>query len=149
MAFTSCGFQYRIDETLPNLKDWYNRLPSLIHNNLSFYFSLYFEGSPPAEDPEGVMWWGRSPYISTFPCSHGKKIWRDGSRKFKNTRKKGTNQENSKKQDGKNGGKKKNRFLCTWRFPYLRVLHLWEMHSGPSCNPPSEEPTHMGTSPTT
>jgi hypothetical protein len=22
-----------------------------IHQNLSFYFSLYFEGSPPAEDP--------------------------------------------------------------------------------------------------
>ncbi len=37
-----------------------------------FCFSLYFEGSPPGEDPHGVLWWGRSCYISTFPCPHGK-----------------------------------------------------------------------------
>jgi len=28
-----------------------------------------------------------------------------------------------KKQEGKNGGKKKKRFPCTWRFPYSCVLH--------------------------
>jgi hypothetical protein len=28
------------------LFNWY-----ILHKNLSFYFSLYFEGSPPAEDP--------------------------------------------------------------------------------------------------
>jgi hypothetical protein len=68
------------------------------------------------------------------------------SGKFKNTRRKGTDQENPKKQEGKNGGKKKKRFLCTWRFPYSCVLH----QSGtPSCNSPSREPTHMGTSLTT
>ncbi len=33
----------------------------------------------------------------------------------------GTDQENSKKQ-GKNGGKKKERFLHSWRFPYSSVL---------------------------
>jgi hypothetical protein len=26
-------------------------VPFTFHKNLSFYFSLYFEGSPPAEDP--------------------------------------------------------------------------------------------------
>jgi hypothetical protein len=31
---------------------------------------LYFEGSPPAEDPHGVMWWGENLlyfYIPMFP----------------------------------------------------------------------------------
>jgi hypothetical protein len=36
---------------------------------------------------------------------------RDRSGKFKNTRRKGTDQENSKKQEGKSGGKKKKRSL--------------------------------------
>jgi hypothetical protein len=71
----------------------------------------------------------------------------------------GTDQENSKtqggkgqfkknqnKQEGKNGRKKKKRFLHTWRFPYSCFLH----HFGTSSyNPPSGEPTHMGTSPST
>jgi hypothetical protein len=39
--------------------------------------------------------------------------------KLKNTRRKGTDQENFKKQEGKNGGKKKKKFLHTLRFPYL------------------------------
>jgi len=42
---------------------------------------------------------------------------------LKNTRRKGTDQENSKKQDEKNGGKKKKRFLHSWRFSYSGVLH--------------------------
>jgi len=33
---------------------------SVVLKNVSFYFSSYFEGSPPAEDPYGVMWWRRS-----------------------------------------------------------------------------------------
>ncbi len=45
-------------------------IPLSICKNLSFYFSLHFEGFPPAEDPYGVMRWDRSCYISTFPCSH-------------------------------------------------------------------------------
>jgi hypothetical protein len=36
----------------------------------------------------------------------------------KNTRRKGANQENTKKQEGKNGGKQKKRFFCMRRFLY-------------------------------
>jgi len=36
---------------------------------------------------------------------------KDRAGKFKNTRRKGTDQENSKKREGKNGGKKKKRSL--------------------------------------
>jgi hypothetical protein len=66
-----------------------------LHKNLSFYFSMYFEGCPPAADLYGVMQWGgRSRYISMFPWwSHGKIFGQEGSRKFKNTRRKGTDQE--------------------------------------------------------
>jgi hypothetical protein len=39
-----------------------------------------------------------------FPCSHGKIFQWDESGKFENTRRKVTDQENSKKQEGKNGG---------------------------------------------
>jgi hypothetical protein len=39
--------------------------------NLSFYFSSYFEGSPPTGYPYGVMWWGgeipRYFYVPMFP----------------------------------------------------------------------------------
>ncbi len=35
-----------------------------------------------------------------------------------------------KKKEGKNGGKKKKRFLGTWSFPYLYVLHRLGTHSG-------------------
>jgi hypothetical protein len=35
-----------------------------------------------------------------------------------------------RKQEGKNGGKKKKRFLGTWRFPYLCVLHRLGTLSG-------------------
>ncbi len=62
--------------------------PFWLHKNLFFNFSLYFEGSPPAEDHQGVMQWGRSCYISMFPCSHG-------------TIFDGTDQENSKTQGGR------------------------------------------------
>ncbi len=60
-----------------------------------------------------------------FLCSHvPMERFFDGteSGKFKNTRRKGTDQENSKKQEGKNGGEKKKIFLGTWRFLYLCVL---------------------------
>jgi len=56
-------------------------------------------------------------YVPMFPW---KDFLSDGSAKLKNTRK-GTDNENSKKQ-GKNGGKKKKRFLHVWRFPYSCVL---------------------------
>ncbi len=45
-------------------------------------------------------------YNSTFLCSHGKIFEWDGSGKFKITRRKGTDKKNSKKLEGKNGGKK-------------------------------------------
>jgi hypothetical protein len=50
------------------------------------------------------MQWGRSLYISMFPWwSHGKIGGQEGSRKFQDTRRIGTDQENKKKQEGKNG----------------------------------------------
>jgi hypothetical protein len=49
---------------------------------------------------------------------------------LKNTRRKGTNQENSRKQEGNNGGKKEKRSLCTWRFPYSCVCHWLGMPWG-------------------
>jgi hypothetical protein len=68
---------------------------------------------------------------------------------------KGTDQENSKKQQGKNGGKKKKRFFNVHggsQVPILVCSPMVENTLGPmpSCDPPpSGEPTHMGTSPTT
>jgi hypothetical protein len=50
----------------------------------------------------------------------------------------GTDQENSKTQ-GKNGGNKKKRFFCKWRFPYSCVLHWSGMPSG--------KPTHLSEPP--
>ncbi len=75
-----------------------------------------------------------------FPCSHGKIFCWDGSGKFKNTRRKGTDQENSKKQEGKNGGKKKKRFLCMWRFScvFHRSGTPWEYR--PHATLPQENP---------
>jgi len=71
-----------------------------------------------------------------FPWwSHGKKFGQEGSRKFKNTRRKGTDQENLKKQ-GKIGRKKKKRCVLHW-------LGL------PFCDPPLRRTTRMGISPTT
>jgi len=53
------------------------------------------------------------------------------------------------RKQGKNGGKKKKRFLHIWRFPYSCVLDLSGTPSGyqPSWDPPSGEPTWMGTFP--
>ncbi len=98
--------------------------------NLSFYFSLYFEGSPHQKIPRELSG-GGDPAI--FLCSHGKIFWWDRSGKFKNTRRKGTDQENSKKQ-----GKKKERFFHSWKFPYSSVL----VREGRTC-------TRAVTSPTT
>jgi len=67
----------------------------------------------------------------------------------------GTDQENSKtqrgkgqirkikkKQEGKNGWKKKKRFSCMWRFPYWCVLHRSGTPSGycPRTTLPQENP---------
>jgi hypothetical protein len=112
-----------------------------------FYFSLYFEGSPPAEDHQGVMQWGRSCYISMFPCSHG-------------TIFDGTDQENSKTQGGRGQIRKiqenkkemmeetKRRDLCVCGGSHTRVFAIGWGCPGlpPLCDPPSGEPTHMGTS---
>jgi hypothetical protein len=46
----------------------------------------------------------------------------DGSGKFRNTRRKGTDQENSKKQEGKNGGKKNKRFMALMGLSLTLVL---------------------------
>jgi hypothetical protein len=50
--------------------------------------------------------------------------------------------ENFKKQEGKNGGKKKKRFPCTRRFPYSCVLHWLGTPSGyrPHVTLPQENP---------
>jgi hypothetical protein len=57
----------------------------------------------------------------------------------------GADHENSKKQETKNEGKKKKKFLRKWRFSYSCVLH----QSGtPLCDPPLGIPTCMRTSPT-
>jgi hypothetical protein len=87
-----------------------------------------------------------------FPCSQERFFDGTDQENSKTTRRKGTDQENLKKQEGKNGGKKKKRFPCTWRFPYSGVpIHMDGNALGllPSCNPPSGEPTSMGTFPTT
>ncbi len=66
--------------------------------NLSFYFSSYFEGSPPTGYPYGVMWWGGGD-PPVFLRSHVPK-----KRFFDEM-----DQENSEKQEGKNA----------WMFPVL------------------------------
>jgi hypothetical protein len=67
------------------------------------------------------MRWGRSCYISTFPCSHWKIFWWDRSGKFKNTRSKGTDQEKNLKQEGRNGGKRKKEIFFFNEFTYMEV----------------------------
>jgi hypothetical protein len=65
-----------------------------------------------------------------FPCSHERFFY-------------WTDEENFKKQEGKNGGKEKKRFPCTWRFPYLFVLHWLGTPSGyyyPHVTLPLENP---------
>jgi hypothetical protein len=71
-------------------------------------------------------------------------------RKLKNTRRKGTNQENSRKQEGNNGGKKEE--ICAYmEVPILVCLPLLgdALRLPHLCDPPSGEPTHMGISLTT
>ncbi len=77
-----------------------------------------------------------------FLLSHGKNFWWDRSGKFKNTRKRGTDQENSKKQHGKNGGKKKERFLHSWRFSCSCVLHRSTTPRATALMRPSLRRTH-------
>ncbi len=69
----------------------------LRRNNLSFYFSLYFEGSPQAEDPKGFMQWGKILLYFYVPMERFLMEWirkiqnheeRDRSGKFKKTRRK-------------------------------------------------------------
>ncbi len=99
------------------------------------------------------MQWARSPYIFRFPCSYGKIFWWDRSGKFKNTRRKGTGQENSKKEKekGKNGGKKKEEIFFTTYIrggSHTRVFSIGqECPSGyrPHATLPQESP--LGCSP--
>ncbi len=104
--------------------------PLCIHKSLSFYFSLYFEGSPPQQKITRELCSGGD--RAKFLCSHVlmEQFWMGQIRKFKNTRRKGINQENSRKQEGSNGGKKEKRSVHTWRFPYWCVCHWLGM---PSC----------------
>jgi len=102
---------------------------------------------------------GKSPYICTFPCSHEKIFWWDGSGKLKNTSRKGTDHENKKKQEAKNGGKEKKKFFLNFfgnipgGSPYSCVLHRLGMPScyRPCATLPQENPlvSRVGTSPTT
>jgi len=86
-----------------------------------------------------------------FLCSHGEISGWDGSGKFKTTRRKRTNQKNSRKQEGKNGERRRRDLLCIWRFTYFVCSpSVWNtLGLPPSCDPTSGEPTLMGTSPTT
>jgi hypothetical protein len=63
---------------------------------------------------------------------------------------KGPDQESSKKQEGKNGGKKKKRFLLYVEVPILKCSSSFgnALRLPPLCNPPSGEPTCMRISPT-
>jgi hypothetical protein len=76
-----------------------------------------------------------------FLCSHvlTEQFLMGRIRKFKNTRRKGTNQENSIKQEGNNGGKKEKRSLHMWGFPYWCVCHWLGM---PRAVRPSVRRTH-------
>ncbi len=96
------------------------------------------------------MQWGRSHYISMFPCSHG-------------TIFDGTDQENSKTQGGRGQIRKiqenKKEIIEERKRRDLRICggshtHVFAIGWGcpglpPLCDPPSGEPTHMGTSLTT
>jgi hypothetical protein len=79
---------------------------------------LYFEGSLPAEDPQGVMQRGRSHYIVMFP-------WKDflmgRIRKIQKhkERRKGTDQENFKKTRRKEWMKKKEKIFIYMEVPIL------------------------------
>jgi len=68
-----------------------------------------------------------------FLCSHVP---------MERSRRKGTDQENSIRQEGKNGGKKEKRSLHTWRFPYSCVLRWLGMPWGYH---PCGDAIHMGT----
>jgi hypothetical protein len=67
-------------------------------------------------------------YISTFPCSHGKSFLMGWNRKIQNTRRKQTDQENSKEQEAKKkkiflillkvcGGSHTREFSISWGTP--------------------------------
>jgi hypothetical protein len=107
---------------------------------------LYFEGSPPAEDPQGVMRWGEIPlyfYVPVFPW----KSFFDGM-----------DQENLKTQGGKGQirkiqNNKKERMEEGKRRDFYNledpILVCSPLIGNTLWLPPSGEPTHMGTSPTT
>ncbi len=85
----------------------------LIRKNLSFYFSLYLEGSLPQQKipRELCSEGGREPTI--FLCSHvPMERFFDGTDQENSKTKGGKGQirKIQKKQEGKNGGKKKKRF---------------------------------------
>jgi hypothetical protein len=74
------------------------------------------------------MGWGEITlyfYVPMFPW----KDFFDGKdwENTKNTRRKGTDQENSKEQEGKNGGKKKKRFFTYVEVPILFLVSCFDL----------------------
>ncbi len=76
-----------------------------------------------------------------FLLSHGKIFWQDRSAKFKNTRKKGTNQENSKNKMERMEERKRKDFYIR-EGSHTHVFCIGRQHQGllPSCNLPGENP---------
>ncbi len=64
-----------------------------------------------------------------FSCSYGKIFWWDRSRKFKNTRRKGTQfKKKFKKQEGKNEGKKKKEIFYIHGGSHTHVFSICQEH---------------------
>ncbi len=51
-------------------QNFLNFLLKRLHKQFPFYFQVCFEGSPPAEERQGVMT-GELPQFYMFPCSYG------------------------------------------------------------------------------
>jgi len=96
------------------------------------------------------MQWGRSHYISMFPCSHGTIF--DGTEK-ENSKTRGGRGQIRKIQENKKEiiEERKRRDLRICGGSHTRVFAIGWGCPGlpPLCDPPSGEPTHMGTSLTT
>ncbi len=79
---------------------------------------------PQAEDPWGGMRRGRACYISTFPCSHGKMFWWDGSGKFKKHKEKRDRSGKLKKTRRKEWRKEKEEIFIVCGGSYTHVLFI-------------------------
>jgi hypothetical protein len=110
------------------------------HNkNLSFDFSLYFEGSPPKRRRRSLGSYAVVEILLYFYVPM--------ERLFD-----GTDQENSKNMKGKNEGTKKKRFFFFCFFCYgweVPILVCSPLVGNTLRLPPSGEPTRTGTSLTT